>query len=254
MKLMIAVLALNFMEHESVEEGGHLHDAIIGLDGFAFDDGTFDLVNFAVQADEMLTAFEVNDILDRHICILNIAVAVASFCSVIKWDESADALFQALIVHHSKYFDRTERSFDKARAYIEYAHHQQRQKKWVESITTLHHTYLVLSKVTVVPGNRAQFGSLVRVSRWLLGRCPMPLGRISNPSVREEIEEIDKQVASMISKDNDIFARSLPGRKEKGNATTCSSSSISGKYGFTYTESLSSGMTGLSLGYSAMFS
>ncbi|PVH83905.1 hypothetical protein DL98DRAFT_569297 [Cadophora sp. DSE1049] len=247
---LIDMISLNFLEQYYVDTGGALHDATINLCRFSMCQSSSFPVRLTTASQKLLHAFDIDDMHERHAAIVTHAVAIANFCSESRWDGTASTIFHALEARRFTVFDRVNRKVDKAWAYVACAQHYQRHKMWEKSIAAVERAFESMEVRDIFPLKvSGDYRKLMQVLQGKLELCPRPLNDASQWSVRRQ--ELDKNFRRIIAKNKPNPSRRI--RVVIDDSSTGCSSSASGKYGVTYTESLSSGMSGMSLNYSALF-
>ncbi|KAK0113496.1 hypothetical protein ONS96_014359 [Cadophora gregata f. sp. sojae] len=175
------------------------------------------------------------------------AIELANACSELAWYEAAETLFSVLMGGSLAALDRVGRKFDKLRAYIWFAHHQQRQESWKDAVSALCDAYRIITNTLLFSGNAVEYHALSNQLKTTVNGIS-PSWRYSTSSIQlKELMEMAEQLDSIIADDEDA-KNSIP---RLNCDSTAHSSSNAGKYGITYSESM---MSGVSFNYAALFS
>jgi len=248
---LIDMISLNLLEQYSVDTGDALHDAIINLCRFSKCQNSFVPARLTMIFRHLFCAFYIDETHERHAAIVTHALAIANFCSESSWDETASTMFHALEAKRFIVFDLVKQKIVKASAYVDCAQHYQRHKMWKRSIAALERAFGSMELPNIFPLKlRGDYCKLVQALESKLELCPRSWDDASQYSIRRR--ELDRKLRHVLGKNGPTHSRRS--RAIIDDSSNSCSSSVSGRYGVTYTESLSSGMSVMSFNYSALFS
>ncbi|KAG4440766.1 hypothetical protein IFR05_003753 [Cadophora sp. M221] len=250
-QLLIANWARTFKHSYSSENGSQLYQDTLKLTCIEDADNS-NLQKIKLLASELLEPFgrfgtsRRFGTRDPNAEILFRAIELANGCSEVGWYDSADTLFGVLMNTSLATFDRAGRKFDKIRSYIWHAHHQQRQQRWEDCVTTLSDAYNILTSTLLFSGNAVEYHKLSDLLKSALDGISPSWCFSCRSTQLASLVEMDRQLDAIIE-DNKSAGM---GSSMLNCNSAANSSSNPGPYGVTYSESM---MSGISFNYSALF-